>query len=86
MLLMGETSVLQCSQAPRSDACMHARRLEVPLTGRWAGNLALVKLINQENLMHEWHDLHEEPNIDANHVAFLGRVLPLPPGVALATA
>ena len=62
------------------------RRLEVALTGRWAGNLALVKLINQENLMHEWHDLHEDPNIDANHVAFMGRVLPLPPGVALATA
>ncbi len=65
---------------------LHACRLEIALRGRWAGNLALVKLLSQENLMHEWHDLHEAPNIDVNHVAFLGRALRLPPGAALATA
>ena len=55
------------------------------LLGQWAGNLALVKLIDQENLMPEFNDRHQEPNIDINHVLFQGRALRLPPGAALGT-
>ncbi len=55
------------------------------LSGRVAGNLVLVKLIDQEDLMHEWDDQHDDPNIDINHVIFSGRTLNLPPGVALST-
>ncbi|CAL8466601.1 g6137 [Coccomyxa elongata] len=60
-------------------------RLDITLPGRVAGNLVLVKLIDQEDLMHEWDDQHDDPNIDINHVIFSGRTLNLPPGVALST-
>ncbi|BDA41116.1 hypothetical protein COCOBI_01-7710 [Coccomyxa sp. Obi] len=60
-------------------------RLEITLPGRVAGNLVLVKLIDQEDLMHEWDDQHDDPNIDINHVIFSGLTLNLPPGVALST-
>lgn len=60
-------------------------RMEIQLEGRVAGNLALVKLINQEDLMHEWDDQHDAPNIDINHVIFSGRFLTLPNGMMLAT-
>ncbi len=46
----------------------------------------MVKLIDQEDLMHEWEDDHDEPNIDINHVIFSGSVLQLPDGVSLDTA
>lgn len=59
--------------------------MEIVLPSRVAGNLVLVKLINQEDLMHEWDDQHDEPNIDINNVIFSGRALHLPPGVSLAT-
>lgn len=65
---------------------LHVGRIKIALHGQRACNLALVKLLSQENLMHEWHDLHEAPNIDVNHVTFLGRMLRLPPGAVLATA
>lgn len=61
------------------------RRLEITLPSRVAGNLVLVKLIDQEDLMHEWDDQHDDPNIDINHVIFSGCTLHLPPGVALST-
>ena len=60
--------------------------MEIELTGKWAGNLAMVKLIDQEDLMHEWEDDHDEPNIDINHVMFSGSVLQLTDGVSLDTA
>lgn len=44
-----------------------------------------MKLINQENLMPEFNDRHQEPNIDVNHVLFAGRAVRLPPGAALGT-
>ena len=61
-------------------------RMHIELQGRWAGNLALVKLIDQEDLMHEWEDQHDEPNIDINHVTLSGSVLQLPGGVSLSAA
>jgi hypothetical protein len=45
---------------------------------RVSGNLALVKLINQENLMQEMNDTHPVPNIDCEFVAFEGFVARLP--------
>jgi hypothetical protein len=66
-------------------SCAPYRRLEIELDGRVAGNLAVIKLINQEDLMHEWDDQHDDPNIDINHVVFSGRVLSLPQGFVLAT-
>ncbi|CAK0756367.1 hypothetical protein CVIRNUC_002449 [Coccomyxa viridis] len=60
--------------------------MHIELQGRWAGNLALVKLIDQEDLMHEWEDQHDEPNIDINHVTLSGSVLQLPEGVSLSAA
>ena len=60
-------------------------RLEIRLPGRVAGNVVLVKLIDQEDLMHEWDDQHDDPNIDINHVIFSGCTLKLPPGVVLST-
>lgn len=45
---------------------------------RVSGNLALVKLIHQENLMQEMNDMHPVPNIDAEYVAFEGFVAHLP--------
>lgn len=33
--------------------------------------------------MLEWFDDHDEPNIDATSVAFLGRRITLPPGFQL---
>jgi len=61
-------------------------RMQIELQGKWAGNLAMVKLIDQEDLMHEWEDDHDEPNIDINHVIFSGTVLQLPDGVSLSAA
>ncbi len=43
-----------------------------------SGNLALVKLINQENLMQEMNDMHPVPNIDCEYVAFEGFVARMP--------
>ncbi len=60
-------------------------RLEIRLPGRVAGNVVLVKLLDQEDLMHEWDDQHDDPNIDINHVIFSGCTLNLPPGVVLST-
>lgn len=60
-------------------------RLRVPLHYRHAGNLACVKLINQENLMDEHDDQHPSPNIDINFVAFRGRMVKLA-GTASAAA
>ncbi len=59
--------------------------MEIELPARVAGNVVLVKLIDQEDLMHEWDDQHDDPNIDINHVIFSGRTLHLPPGAVLST-
>lgn len=58
-------------------------RLDVRLSKPQAGNLVLVKLIDQEDLMEEWNDMHDAPNIDATFVAFKGRSIVLPEGVQL---
>lgn len=55
----------------------------VTLKKKHSGNVALVKLIDQEDLMSEWHDSHDSSNIDISFVAFKGRVLHLPQGVRL---
>jgi hypothetical protein len=46
-----------------------------------AGNTAVLKLINQENLMDQFHDNHDAPNIDIQYVALRGWAVTLPPGV-----
>lgn len=56
-------------------------RLDIPLTRRHAGSLALVKLLDSENLMSLWHDDHEQPNIDIAAVVFRSRRVALPPTV-----
>jgi hypothetical protein len=48
-----------------------------------SGNLALVKLVNQENLMEEMQDMHEVPNMDCEYVALEGVVAALPAGLEL---
>ena len=48
-----------------------------------AGNVVLVKLINQENLMHLFHDQHDWPNIDMTYVGLSGKLVALPPGVGV---
>jgi len=59
-------------------------RLDVELKCRVSANVVCVKLINQEDLMSEWGDEHEEPNIDINCIAFTGRRVRLPHGMTLA--
>lgn len=54
------------------------------LKHRVSANVVCVKLINQEDLMSEWGDDHEAPNIDINCIAFNGRRVTLPPGMRLA--
>ena len=76
--------VWHCPHVPvDADSC-HGCRLDIPLSRKRAGNVAVVKLVDQEDLMEEWMDTHEEPNIDATFIAFKGRQLFLPPGVQLA--
>ena len=60
-------------------------RLDIRLVRRHAGSLALVKLIDSENLMSAWHDDHEQPNIDASCVALRGRSISLPDTVRYAS-
>jgi len=59
-------------------------RLDVWLKQRVAANVVCVKLINQEDLMSQWGDDHEAPNIDINCVAFNGQRVILPAGMQLA--
>jgi len=60
-------------------------RLDVWLKQRVAANVVCVKLINQEDLMSQWGDDHEAPNIDINCIAFNGQRVLLPPGMQLAS-
>ena len=60
-----------------------AHRLKIRLQHIRAGNAVLVKLVDQENLMAEFEDAHEAPNIDVSHVIFNGNHIMLPDGVAL---
>lgn len=59
-------------------------RLDVCLKHRVSANVVCVKLINQEDLMSEWGDDHEAPNIDINCIVFNGRRVSLPLGMRLA--
>lgn len=52
-------------------------QMDVHLARRHSGNVACVKLIKPENLMEEWSDDHEEPNIDMNSVLMWGNTVPL---------
>ena len=54
------------------------------LTRPVACNVALAKLISQENLMEALGDTHTWPNIDATHVLFYGKQVQLPAGCYLA--
>ncbi len=58
-------------------------RMDIPLRYIRAGNLMLAKLIDQENLMADFGDDHDGPNIDVNQIAPYGRRVRLPPGVSL---
>ena len=58
-------------------------RLVVRLGRPVGGNLALVKLISQENLMDQYGDPHTWPNIDMTEVRFTGKLVELPPGATL---
>ena len=51
------------------------------LTQQHTCNGVLVKLIEPENRMTEWHDQHDGPNIDVNTVIFKGRQHALPQNV-----
>lgn len=59
------------------------RRLFIELTRHRACNAVLVKLIDQENLMSEFADVHDEPNIDASYIKFVGHHIELPDTTAL---
>lgn len=54
--------------------------MEIPLKRWHAGNCVAVQLLCQDNLMEEWRDSHEEPNIDVTYVAFNGKQIMLPEG------
>ena len=58
-------------------------RMTFPLKHPRACNAVVLKLLDQENLMAEWYDGHEEPNIDITSVAFRGRQFLLPHGLQL---
>lgn len=58
-------------------------RLHIPLSYCWSGNRLVVKLINQEDLMEDFGDNNESPNIDCEYVACRGFALSLPPSVVL---
>lgn len=58
--------------------------LHVRLSKPCSGNVMLVKLIDQENLMREFHDLHNFPNIDMAYVQLIGKLVHLPDDVTLA--
>jgi hypothetical protein len=59
-------------------------RMDIPLLRKRAGNMVLVKLINQENLMSEHNDTHDIPNIDVNQAICYGRRVTLPAKLSLA--
>lgn len=44
-------------------------------------NALFVKMINQENLMHHFHDDHSWPNIDMTSLAVYGKLVALPMGL-----
>ena len=48
-----------------------------------ACNAVLVKLVDQENLMAQFGDEREQPNIYVRHVIFHGNHIVLPDNVAL---
>ena len=58
--------------------------LTVRLTAPFAANALLVKLIDQEDLMNEFHDEHSYPNLDMTYVQCVGKVVQLPGYVTLA--
>ncbi|GBF87303.1 hypothetical protein Rsub_00014 [Raphidocelis subcapitata] len=45
-----------------------------------AGNVLMLKLVDQENLMREFQDHHDAPNIDVAYTAARGVAVKLPPG------
>jgi hypothetical protein len=57
--------------------------MSIDLGSPVAANAVLVKGIDQENLMAQWGDDHNWPNIDIAHVLFSGKLLELPPGTVL---
>lgn len=46
------------------------------------GNIILVKLIDQENMMSRYEDEHEWPNIDMTHLGVYGKCITLPSWLA----
>ena len=62
---------------------VYARRLRISLWHHRACNAALVKLVDQENLIPVWDERHGVPNTDVSHVAFIGHRIVLPNGLAL---
>ena len=50
-------------------------QMRIDLRRKYAGNVVCCKLISHENLMHEWDDTHDCPNIDINAVWLYGRKL-----------
>lgn len=71
---------INCHTHCTSPAC----RLHVRLSKPLAGNVLLVKLVSQENLMQLFHDQHDWPNVDMAYVGLKGKVVNLPPGISLA--
>eukprot|EP00873_Tetraselmis_striata_P008627 jgi/Tetstr1/428891/TSEL_018870.t1 len=72
------------AEAPAPEAAPESsnvhKELQIPLSRRHSGNLALVKLISHEDLRSEWQDNHEHPNLDISFVSLHGRCANLMPG------
>lgn len=73
----------QKEQHDTEKVILHIDRMTFPLKFPRACNAVVIKLIDQENKMAEWSDIHDEPNIDATSIAFRGRQFLLPVGLHL---
>ncbi|KAG7672171.1 hypothetical protein Ndes2526B_g06845 [Nannochloris sp. 'desiccata'] len=65
------------------DHTVGRNELHIPLKTPIVGNVIMVKLINQENLMDELMDGHMYPNIDMTHVHVIGKKIIMPEGIDL---
>ncbi|KAL6766209.1 hypothetical protein ACKKBG_A35115 [Auxenochlorella protothecoides x Auxenochlorella symbiontica] len=64
------------------DDTAYRNRIEINLVSPVVGNIILVKLIDQENMMSRYEDEHEWPNIDMTHLGVYGKCITLPSWLA----
>ena len=72
--------------SPRSPRARAACSLRYKLAAPRLADMAVLQLMDQENLMVAWLDNHPEPNIDVATLRLYGHRVPLPPGAELAGA